>query len=145
MDKFVKMNVIRPPNGEEYSIEEYSKMYFNGEPITIHKNDTYQVLTRRLKSEGDMPDLMWLSIKRIDKESIHDWREFQEIKNQLVGEECEGVELYPAESRKVDAANQYHLFVWDDPTFRIGFGFNERLVSGEDEAKDFGAKQRPLN
>jgi hypothetical protein len=37
---------------------------------------------------------------------VHDWRDLQRIKNQLVGPECEAVELYPAESRKVDTANQ---------------------------------------
>ena len=87
-------------------------------------NDTYQVSVRHLK------DLVHLSIKRIDREPCQDWRDFQEIKNQLVGPECEGVELYPAESRKVDAANQYHLFVVPNATYRFPFGFTVRAVSG---------------
>lgn len=145
MDTFKEMNVIRQPDGKEFSIEEYSKMFFNGVPIKVLKNDTYQVVTRVLETVDDSPNLVHLSIKRIDKEAIHDWRELQEIKNQLVGAECEGVELYPAESRRVDTANQYHLWVWDSKDFRIGFGFQERLVTGEDVADNVGAKQRPFN
>lgn len=38
------------------------------------------------------------------------------------------VELYPAESRLVDTANQYHLYVVDSKAFRFGFGFQSRAV-----------------
>ena len=41
----------------------------------------------------------------------------------------EAVELYPAESRLVDNANQWHL--WCVTGFRFPFGFAERLVSEE--------------
>jgi hypothetical protein len=92
-------------------------------------NDQYQVNIRRYKIDPEGAfGLVHLSIKRIDKEACRDWRDFQEIKNQLAGPECEGVELYPAESRKVDSANQYHLWVVDDPTFRFPWGFGERAV-----------------
>lgn len=92
-------------------------------------NDKYQVTLRRFPStkEGG-PEMVHLSIKRIDKEVCKDWRDFQAIKNQLVGAECEGMELYPAESRVVDTANQYHLWVINDPTFRYPWGFDRRAV-----------------
>ena len=64
-----------------------------------------------------------LSIKRKDKEPVHDWRDLQRIKNELCGTECEGMELYPAESRLIDQANQYHLFVFE-AGFKIPFGFD---------------------
>jgi hypothetical protein len=71
---------------------------------------------------------------------VHDWRDLQRIKNELVGPECEAVELYPAESRLVDTANQYHLWADADPTYRFGLGFNMRLTSS-----DTGSHlQRPL-
>jgi hypothetical protein len=66
-----------------------------------------------------------LSICRTDKQAVHDWRAFQRIKNELAGPEWEAVEIYPAESRLVDMANQYHL--WCFP-FAIGFGFSGRAV-----------------
>ena len=79
--------------------------------------------------------------------NIHDWRDFQRIKNELIGEEYEGVELYPAESRRVDTANQYHIWVAKNIEFRFPFGFNERVVDdgkGEFAANQVGGKQRPL-
>lgn len=85
-------------------------------------NDKYQVRCRYLNGPGAQP-MAHLSIKRLDREPVHDWRELQEIKNQLVGPECEGVELYPSESRVVDTANQYHLWVLVTPGARIPFGF----------------------
>jgi len=107
------------------------------EPIAeIHRNELYQVRIRRNSV------MIHLSIKRLDKEPIHDWRDLQRIKNELVGPENEGVELFPAESRLHDTANQYHLWVFLDPTFRFGFGFsNGRRVTN----KSFlGARQRPM-
>jgi hypothetical protein len=66
-----------------------------------------------------------LSIKRRDKLPVHDWRDLQRIKTELLGPECEAVELYPAESRVVDTANQYHLWGMADPAFRFPIGWNE--------------------
>lgn len=101
----------------------------------VFLNDKYQVIRR------DMGDMIYLSIKRRDRESIHDWRDFQAIKNELVGPENEAVELYPAESRVVDTANQYHLWVFKDPTYRIPFGFQGGRVVTDIEVG--GSKQRP--
>ena len=62
---------------------------------------------------GDLGDAeFWhLSIKRHDREPMGDWRVMQRIKTAIAGPEAEGMELYPAESRVVDTANQYHLWV----------------------------------
>lgn len=107
------------------------------------KNDTYTVaLFRDIAQHEGWPTLVHLSIKRNDRAPIHDWRDLQEIKNELVGPECEGVELYPAESRRVDSANQYHLFVISVPGHRWPFGFTDRLVDGDTGATR--AKQRPF-
>ena len=108
----------------------------------VFKNDLYQVAVRHPE-----PGLVHLSIKRIDRRSIHDWREFQAIKNLLVGEECEAVEIYPAESRKVDTANQYHLWVFTDQNYRIPFGFPNRIVTADSFCgsvnRPFGEKEKP--
>jgi hypothetical protein len=101
-------------------------------------NDVYQVQLRRLEGK-----LIHLNIRRIDGEAImRDWRHFQQIKNELVGPECEAVELYPAESRKADSANKYHLFAVDDPTFRFPIGFNHRDVQYSVGSTP-GTRQRP--
>ena len=54
--------------------------------------------------------MIQLGISAIDGSARHDWREFQWIKNQLAGEECEAFELYPAESRLMDPWNYYTLW-----------------------------------
>jgi hypothetical protein len=103
----------------------------------VWKNNRYQVHTRPIPGA----DMVHLSIRRLDREPIRDWRDLQRIKNQLVGPECEAFELFPAESRLVDGANQFHLFAVTDPTFRFPFGFDSgRWVTSESGA---GAVQRP--
>lgn len=100
-------------------------------------NDLYQVNIRMYAK-----DIIHLSIKRRDKETIHDWRHLQEIKNMLVGPEHEGIELYPAESRLVDEANQYHLWVHTNPTFRFPVGWKTRMTMNPEDAASMGGKQR---
>lgn len=88
-------------------------------------NDFYQVEVRPCGEQAVV-----LNIRRRDGKAImRDWRHFQAIKNQLVGEECEGIELYPAESRLWDTCNKYHIWCVTDPTFRFGFGYQGRQVS----------------
>lgn len=105
-------------------------------------NNLYQVsILRGLRWCADGPELIRLSIKRRDKKAIHDWRDLQRIKNELVGEENEAIELYPAESRLVDTANQYWLWVLKDSKERFPFGFINRWVSNVSEK---GTVQRPF-
>jgi hypothetical protein len=114
---------------------------------TIMMNNRYQVNMIDV-GEPFGPEVgmvRWLSIKRRDKAPIHDWRDLQRIKSELVGAECEAVELYPAESRVVDTANQFHLWVIVDPTVRLPLGFVDgRVVTGPEEAAAVGARQRAL-
>jgi hypothetical protein len=92
-------------------------------------------------SNPDDPGLIHLSIKRNDKAPILKWRDMQKIKNELVGPECEGVQIFPAESRLVDTSNQFHLWCLTDPSLRIPFGYQERLVA---EGNSNGAVQEPF-
>jgi hypothetical protein len=103
-------------------------------------NDIYQVFI----TTYDNGSLRHLSIKRHDRAPIHDWRDLQHIKNELVGAECEAVELYPAESRRVDEANQFHLYAFPSG-YRVPFGFQCRNVLDDGEGPALpNAKQRPL-
>ena len=108
----------------------------------VFRNDLYQVTRRALNEDG----LVHLNIRRIDGRACHDWRHFQQIKNELIGEECEAVELYPAESRLVDTSNKYHLVGIADPAFRFPTGDffgNKRDVSYVPGGTP-GTRQRPL-
>lgn len=113
----------------------------------IYENNIYRVIVRYigmanpLGGEGTVRGF-WLSIHNLEKTSEHDWREYQRIKNELCGEESEGVELYPAESRKVDTSNQFHLYVFEN--YKFPFGFKDRLIIDADESPVPNTKQRPL-
>jgi hypothetical protein len=110
----------------------------------VFMNDLYQV---NIDDEPDTishdwPQMLHLSIKRRDKEPIHDWRHLQQIKNELVGPDHEAVELYPAEDRLVDTVNQYHLWVLVKPGMFFPFGWRSRTVGNSEAAARTGAKQR---
>jgi hypothetical protein len=104
-------------------------------------NALYVVIKTQLKS-----GFTHLSIRRTDRAACRDWRDFQQIKNELCGKEREGVELYPAESRLVDTANQFHIWVLPEKfVVPIGYFFG-RQVSGSVDPGDLypGAVQRPF-
>lgn len=128
---------------------ERSTPYRHGKPIDIGdevqwSNDKYVVTVRDLKPlEGsDAPEGKHISIRRQDRKPCQDWRDFQRIKNQLAGPEWEAIELYPAESRLVDGANQYHLWAFN-MKFE-GIGWNRRLVARQAQVDMYapGAVQR---
>ena len=114
--------------------------------LTVVKNNQYEVCIRRQGAPEPFGQVTWLSIKRCDRRAIRDWRDLQRVKNELVGSEVEAVELFPAEDRLVDTANQYHLFAFPRG-YRLPFGFNERLVLDSGETSDpllRNARQRPF-
>jgi hypothetical protein len=106
------------------------------DPDELWRNDLYDVTLRRREDKvfGTSTGMIQLGISAHDGTARHDWREFQEIKNQLAGPECEAFELYPAESRLLDPSNYYTL--WCFPGLRhIKLGkFEGRRVWDQDEA-----------
>ena len=119
----------------------------NGTFDECWQNNKYEVLVKRNIKPGETGNpgmdggmtVTWLSInRRGDKDCIRDWRHMQEIKNDICGPESEGVELYPRESRKMDNANQFHIWVLEEPNV-FPFGLVARTVT---EDIDFGGKQR---
>lgn len=105
-----------------------------------YKNDVYTVIKREADGLGGV--IVHLSIRRNDRRAQRDWRDFQAIKDQLLGPEEEAVEIYPAQSRLVDTANQFHL--WSMRGAQVPFGFRERHVLGNDAVRGTGAVQREL-
>ena len=101
-------------------------------------NDLYQV-----EAEAYAPGCLHLNIRRRDGGMFKDWRHFQQIKNEIAGPEREAVEVYPAESRKVDTTNKWHLWVQPEGV-RINVGWPERDVSYDERRDVPGLRQRPL-
>lgn len=113
-------------------------------PREVWHNDQYEVMV------FDHPEgVIQLSIKRFDRAPIRNWRHMQQMKNEIVGAEREALELYPRESRVMDNANQYHLWVApENADVPIGFptGFaliREPEVAAFNHAPHSG-RQEPL-
>lgn len=111
---------------------------------TIYLNNRYQVNVRPVSVEG-WPDMIHLSIKRLDKQPIHDWRDLQRIKNEIVGPDHEAVELYPHEERLIDTSNQFHLWALAAPGITFPFGFHDAraVVEGHNEGSVQRAPDNP--
>lgn len=108
----------------------------------LWRNSRFQVAVTRSVPHG-FPGvwMTWLSIKTLHwPQHRHDWRELQRIKNEICGEQCDAIELYPAESRRHDTADQFHLWVLE-PGVILPVGFGGRYVS---EITDGGSTQRPF-
>jgi len=145
-----KFTLYKPDTSE---LQDFQKDYYQNNPKeTIWVNDKYIVHKREdVPLENNENVLMThLSIRNNENSAIRDWRDMQYIKNELVGEENEGVEIFPRESRLVDTANQFHLWVFQDISNGIPVGFNERLVTDIHEHPqhkhklNIGGKQRPF-
>lgn len=120
-----------------------NKVSILDEIFFVFHNNLYSVLVgESLWQEEVKQNVIHLSIKRHDKKPIRDWRHLQRIKNELIGPENEGLELFPAESRLMDTANQFHLWILADPRMQIPFGYKDKRIV-LDKANWPTAKQRP--
>lgn len=89
--------LIKPQKMEDITPVEESESFF--------RIDDYNIT--RFPEMGGMIHLM---IRRIDRKPIHNYYDLLRIKDQILGEEYEAVELYPARSRLVDEDHIYHLY-----------------------------------
>lgn len=105
----------------------------------------FQIAKRMLSDEmhGFPIPPTYLSIKRLDREPIADWRAMQKIKNAICGKEWEGIEIYPAESRLVDTANQYHMFCFPESIPIYVFTQREVLTSQQAENRNENIRRLP--
>jgi hypothetical protein len=113
---------------------------YKDDDVEAWANDLYSVFVRGNQPVPEMKTtICHISFHRHDRRAILDWRHMQWMKNQLVGEENEGMELFPAESRLVDGANEFHLWVFEDEKFKFPWGFVTRIVG---EKSHVGETQR---
>lgn len=74
-------------------------------------NGYYAVMARDIKTAWGM--VTHMTVRNRDGTEVG-WSEKQRIKNILFGVEATAVEVYPAQSKLVDAANMYHLWILHD-------------------------------
>jgi len=106
-----------------------------GSGILFHNNRYHVILRKYPNPQEGGPDIVHLSIRDNERTAKHDWRDFQRIKNEIVGPETEMIEVYPRESQLIDYSNQYHLwgFFSAEPVFtRMGlcWDFGRRMWDG---------------
>lgn len=105
----------------------------------IWRNDRYTAISQQ-RADGSVAEI---SVRRNDRRPIRDWRDFQRIKNDIAGAECEAVELYPAMGRIMDTANQFYLWVLP-PGERFPFGYDLAEPNLQDHHPGLGSVQRAL-
>jgi hypothetical protein len=143
---------IDPPIGDD--LPDALRGFGEGEKWLA--NSIYVVRVRMLQSTAPFGGVIHLTVVTHDHQPRHDWRELQRIKNEIVGEAVEAVEVFPSEDRLVDCSNAYHLFCLPQLATDDGclpFGFTARAVTegspagmGESDGirqRDFRPELRP--
>jgi len=94
--------------------------------IRSYRNHTYSVsIAKRRVNVRGLDSVYHITISRLDYQPIESRKDFQEIKNQILGPEFTAIEVYPPESQLTDTANCYHLWAHPDPTYRLPFSLNQ--------------------
>lgn len=109
--KIGKQMMSLPPNEfEEISYSEIQKTTVGIKPDQAWRNNHYTVQLYRQERliMGVMMD-KWM-IRRNDAEPIKNWRDLQNVKNEVIGERIEAYQVFPKRSELVDVANMYWLF-----------------------------------
>jgi hypothetical protein len=73
-------------------------------------NDRYTVSVHLL--DGDRDGFVEFAVHNHNRTPHVPWRHLQQIKNEVLGPDREAVQLFPAEDRLVDTANEYWLYVY---------------------------------
>ena len=73
-------------------------------------NDRYTVNVHYL--DGDRDGFVEVGVHNHNRTPHVSWRHLQQIKNEVFGPDREAVQLFPAEDRLVDTANEYWLYVY---------------------------------
>lgn len=137
------------PESIARALELTGNAYIAPQGEQVWRNNLYTVFVNLLlvpESDwlyGGAPFVAHLSIKRNDKEPIHDWRDLQRIKNELAGTTAEAIEMYPSEERLMDEANQFHLYAFP-PGVLFPVGPRERVVGDAPTSPDVPWKQRAI-
>ena len=73
-------------------------------------NDRYTVSGHLL--DGKRDGFVEIAVHNHNRTPHVPWRHLQQIKNEVVGPDREAVQLFPAEDRLLDTANEYWIYVY---------------------------------
>lgn len=92
-------------------------------------NGKYAAMTREIKTEWGK--VIHCCFRNLDGTDMK-WAEKQWLKDSLFGEDRLAIEVYPQKDRLVDAANMYHLWVFEEG-FELPFGIHDKDKSERKE------------
>lgn len=92
-------------------------------------NREYAAITREINTEWGK--VIHCAFRNKDGTEIS-WKEKQWLKNSLFGENRVAVEVFPSKDRLVDAANMYHIWVFEEE-FELPFGIHDKDKSERKE------------
>lgn len=85
----------------------------------------YCVMTREIKTNWGI--VTHAAFRNIEGSDIS-WKDKQWIKDTLFGKDKTAIEVFPREDRLVDAANMYHLWIFEK-NFELPFGIHDNDLS----------------
>lgn len=88
------------------------------------KNNHYVVMFMH-STPSRFGDVQRILIRDNLERPIHNWQDFQRIKDELFGKESVAIEFYPKRSELIDDANIYHLWVLPEG---YDFGFKIKVT-----------------
>lgn len=120
---------IRPSRKWQTMVRDPRDSGLDGCPV--FSNNVYTVTVRRYEQGWPIGGGPWaqLGIYREDGQPVADWRDMQRIKNDICGNEWEGIELFPAESRLLDPSNYRIMFC--APGIPIGMRDGRRICTSK--------------
>lgn len=106
--------------------------------VAAFSNNEYIVFVREHRTthfsvSGGESVITHLMVVRRDKMQPNNWEDMQRIKNEICHPEAEGLELFPAESRKLDMT-QTHIWVLE-PGILLPVGTFKASVIKEDKRR----------
>jgi hypothetical protein len=69
-------------------------------------NDEYRILI------AETEEFLHIRIRRLDDKPITEYQLFQDIKNEFIGKDKVGVQVFPKVGDYIDNTNTYHIFHW---------------------------------
>lgn len=101
---------VRMEMPSKYSLPISSRI-FSQKINEVWRNNLYLVFITYLDLQKKRDGSMHVWVRLVQDLPIHNWHDLQRIKNELVGEAREAIEIYPKANELVDDANWYHLWV----------------------------------
>ena len=113
----LRVHSPRPDDRLPWSRWTFSERLSRAGQFVAFANTRYAATCRPVEIRmGGLPvRAIRLGIQLADQSARHDWRELQRLKNELLGPDWTGIELFPSEAHRNDSSNYWLLWCWPPP------------------------------